>query len=210
MGTLGKPDRPMADTFEPDQNGNYGDIRGEKKARRTAIADERAVRAVHLRITKAWSYAQIGNELGITAPAAIAAYRRGVAMLTPKEEIEEAKQIALQKLDVWEQEVLAILHSTHVMVNFGRVVEGIEDMGPKLQAIDRLVKIERERRAIIGYNAPNKRVLEVVTEDVFERAIRELNADAARLEREAAHAVHEEGLAALRGELAAEEAPEAE
>ena len=57
---------------------------------------------------------------------------------------------------------------------------------PKLQAIDRLLKIERERRTIIGYTAPSKRVLEVITEDQLDRAIRQYNEEAEVLERDAA------------------------
>jgi hypothetical protein len=107
-------------------------------------------------------------------------------MLIPKDDIESAKEIALEKINHWEAKCWEIYDQDHVMVNFGRVVEGIQDYGPKIQVIDRLVKLERLRMEIIGYKAPTKRVLEVVTEDVFDKAIAELNEQAARLERDAA------------------------
>jgi hypothetical protein len=165
-------------------------------ARRQSRADARSVRAVHLRTVDGKNWPQIGRELDITPQAAQAAYKRGVLMLVPRDDIETYRELALQKLDIWEQEVLAILRNEHVMVNFGKVVPGVYDDGPKLAAIDRLVKIERERRAIVGYSAPSKRVLEVVGEDAFDRAIRQLNEDAARLERDAE--LHDQLEAAMR------------
>jgi hypothetical protein len=82
----------------------------------------------------------------------------------------------------------------HVLVSHGKVArrfvnggpEVLEDYLPKLRAIDLLLKIERERRTIIGYTAPSKRVLEVITEDQLERAIRQYIAEAEALERDAA------------------------
>jgi uncharacterized membrane protein YgaE (UPF0421/DUF939 family) len=56
----------------------------------------------------------------------------------------------------------------------------------KLRAIDLLLKIERERRTIIGYTAPSKRVMEVITEDQLDRAIRQYIEEAEALERDAA------------------------
>jgi hypothetical protein len=109
-------------------------------------------------------------------------------MLIPKQEVEVAKEIALEKIDIWEQMALDVYHRKHVMVNFGKVVDGAEDFGPKLMALDRLIKLETLRKSIVGYTAPSKRVLEVVSEDAFSKAIDALNAQAAELERQAAQA----------------------
>lgn len=155
-----------------------------RNTRRRGVADERAVRAVHLRTVESWSWRQVGDDLGITPQAAQAAYNRGVILLVPKDDIDAYRALALQKLDVWEQEVLEILRHDHPLVNFGKVVPGEFDEAVKLAAVDRLVKIERERRAIVGYSAPSKRVLEVISEDSFDRAIRELNVQAENLERD--------------------------
>ena len=152
------------------------------RVRRRGIADERAVRAVHLRTVESNTWQQIGNELGVTAGAAQAAYNRGVLLLVPKDDIDFYRGLALQKLDIWEQEVLEIFRKDHPLVNFGKVVFGEFDESVKLAAMDRLIKIERERRAIMGYSAPSKRVLEVISEDAFDRAIRELNVQAEQLE----------------------------
>jgi hypothetical protein len=164
------------------ENGSV--IEGRPGARRRSRADERAVRAVELRIVNGWSYAKIGQELGIGAPGAKHAYERGVLMLVPQDDITTARQTALQKLDQWEEEILLIARAQHPLVNFGKVVFGEYDSAINLAAYDRLIKVERERRSIVGYSAPSKRVLEVINEDSFEKAIRELNLQAEALERD--------------------------
>lgn len=188
-------DEAMANPPDPSRPGYLG------AERRQAIADTRAVRAVHLKIVESKTYGQIAEELGISAQAAQAAYKRGVKMLVPEDEVIDSKRIALQKLDVWEQMALEIYNAEHIMVNFGKVVYGVFDYGPKLQAIDRLIKIERERRAIIGYSAPSKRVLEVVTADVFDKAIEQLNKEAADLERVTQAKDLAAGMAELKAEV---------
>jgi hypothetical protein len=140
------------------------------------------------------TYAQIGAVLGISAGSAQDAYRRAVAMSVPRDAMDEAKALALQKLDIWEQMALEQYHARHVLVSFGKVaqrringeLEEIEDHAPKLQALDRLLKIENIRRSILGYTAPSKRVLEVITEDQLDRAIRQYIQEAEALERDAA------------------------
>jgi hypothetical protein len=75
----------------------------------------------------------------------------------------------------------------HVLVSFGKVArrlvngepEILEGYIPKLRVIDVLLKIEREPRTIIGYTAPSKRVVEVITEDQLDRAPRQYIEDAA-------------------------------
>ena len=163
-------------------------------AKRKALADQRAMMALEMRSVEGKTYAQIGADLGISPGSAQDAYRRGVAMSVPRDAMDEAKALALQKLDIWEQMALEQYHARHVLVSHGKVarrlvngeLEVVEDYLPKLRAIDLLLKIERERRTIIGYTAPSRRVLEVITEDQLERALRQYNEEAERLERETA------------------------
>lgn len=157
-----------------------------------------------MRIVENKSYTQIAAAIGLgSATAAKAAYDRGVLMLIPKEEIEASKIIALQKLDQWERMTLEEYHAKHILVNFGKAVknevtgEYFEDSGAKMACMGMLIRIERERRAILGYSAPSKRVLEVVTADVFDKAITQLNEEAAALERQAQRDDLEAGSLAL-------------
>jgi hypothetical protein len=145
-----------------------------ERGQRGAIADQRAGDAVTFRIRDGLTYRQIGEKLGISAQAAHVAHRKGCAMHLPKEEVFEARRAALEKYDRWEQECLAVLARNHPLVNFGKVVAGVNDDGPKLQAIDRLVKIERRRAEILGYDSPKRRQLTVISEDVVDAEIRRL------------------------------------
>jgi hypothetical protein len=86
-------------------------------------------------------------------------------------------------------------------VSFGKVArrlvngepEILEGYIPKLRVIDVLLKIEREPRTIIGYTAPSKRVVEVITEDQLDRApantsrMQRLERDAAEIEAKRNH-----------------------
>lgn len=178
------------------------------KTKRMSLANERAAKAVEMRHVESKTFQQIGTELGITPQAAKAAYDRGVKMLVPTQQVDEARQAALAKLDRWEQMMMEEYYRGVVMVNFGKVIydkdpKTHEDATPILDyahrkdIMDRLIKIERERRSIMGYQAPSKRVLEVVTQDVFDKAIRQLNAEAAALEEQSAQAERERGSAAI-------------
>lgn len=190
------------------ENETGSDAAPTAKRKRMSLANERATKAVHLRHTKSWTYQQIGSELGITPQAAKAAYERGVKMLVPREDIDEARRTALAKLDQWEQMMLEEYYREIVMVNFGKVIfdkdpkehsdaKPILDYSHRQGLMDRLIKIERERQAILGYKAPSKRVLEVITADMFDKAIAQLNADAEALEAQSRSAEDAIGLQAL-------------
>jgi hypothetical protein len=155
-----------------------------------------------MRTRQSKTYSQIANELGISTSAAMAAYNRGVRMLVPREEMDEARQRALATLDQWQQMMLEEYYRENVMVNFGKVIKDdngvpLLDYSHRQSVMDRLIKIERERRAIAGYAAPSKRVLEVITADMFDKAIKQLNAEAAALEQQHADAEAALGLKAL-------------
>jgi hypothetical protein len=140
-------------------------------------------------VRESLTYADLGKRLGLSPQGAKLAYERGRLMCIPEQEVEEAKALHLEKLDYWESLVVEIFLADHVLVNFGKVVYGPDgcpmyDLQPKLAAMDRLLRIGKERREVLGYTAPSKRVLEIITEDALERAIANFNAQASELERE--------------------------
>lgn len=49
-----------------------------------------------------------------------------------------------------------ILHATHPVVSNGRVFNDLEDAGPKLAAIDRLVKLDAQESDLLGLKAPTR------------------------------------------------------
>ncbi len=64
-------------------------------------------------------------------------------MSVPRDWENDAKALALQKLDIWEQMAVEQYHARHYLVSFGKVVrmfnaetrawDYVEDRGPKLQ-----------------------------------------------------------------------------
>ena len=98
-----------------------------------------------------------------------------------REEIHEARQAALHKYELWEQEALRVLAKEHPVVSWGRLIPGLVDDGPKLQAIDRLLKIERRRAEIMGYDAPKRKELTVISESMIDAEIARLEAELAEM-----------------------------
>jgi hypothetical protein len=60
----------------------------------------------------------------------------------------ERLEASLRRLDDLAERAWDILNEEHTTVSQGRKIEGILDPGPALQAIDRLLKIEEQRRKI--------------------------------------------------------------
>ncbi|RAJ70269.1 hypothetical protein K378_01434 [Streptomyces sp. Amel2xB2] len=83
---------------------------------------------------------------------------------------------SLQRLDLLAEKAWVILDTDHVTVSQGRTFENIADPGPALQAIDRLIKIEEQRRKIseslrklFGVDAPQQieaTITEMTPQDV--------------------------------------------
>lgn len=145
---------------------------------------ERQARAIELRRQRK-TFAQIGAELGVSAPRAHAIYSAALAAI-PAQQIDEHRAEALQELDYLASKALEVLHRHHVTVSNGRVVmlldaEGdavpVEDDGPVLQAIDRLLKIQERRAKLLGLDSPARH--EVVTLDHLDAQIAALTAELA-------------------------------
>jgi transcriptional regulator with XRE-family HTH domain len=141
----------MANPNQDARNGKGRYIRIPETARRDA-------RAADLR-AKGWTYQKIADELGYadkrTAYDAIERALKdiirepGEAVLHFELQRLDAELVRLDDLEVSARKVLT---NRHIMVNNGRVIlhpdteQPMEDDGPVLQAIDRLIKIEDARR----------------------------------------------------------------
>jgi|GEM_PF-1902587 len=98
--------------------------------------------------------------------------------------VEVYREEQLEELDYLAEEAHKVMRATHyVVAPGGRIVEDPEtgrpliDDGPRLQAIDRLIKILNRVAKLRGLDAPQK--LEVMTIDAIEAAIADLNAQIA-------------------------------
>lgn len=105
--------------------------------------------------------------------------------------VEALREIELQRLDAELERLNALyarleklLDKQHVAISNGRVVtlhdEPIEDDGPILHVVDRLLRIDESRRRVgerraklLGLDAPQR--MEVLTIDDIDAQIRELN-----------------------------------
>lgn len=147
-----------------DYDGQF--VRTPDTARRDAQAAElRAQGRTYQQITDELGYADRGN--------AHRAVRRALRDIV-KGPAEKLIQQEAARLDTLYEEALAVLERDHLTVSHGRIIYGddgqpILDDGPKLAAIDRLVKIRESYRRLFGLDAAVKvdaRVTEVTQEDI--------------------------------------------
>ena len=169
--------------------------RGKTKAQIEAETRQRETAAVGLRAT-GMHYDDIAVQLGwANESSARSAVQRS---LDRNNEVEVATYRQLQAVRYVEMEKVAweVIRTTHFAVNFGKVAyitveepdpenpgqmrfvnKPVEDDGPKLSAIDKLLKIEAARARLFGTEAPTKRIVEVITEDVIDKALAALDAE---------------------------------
>lgn len=107
------------------------------------------------------TFQQIADALGYAdkGEAWRAVQRAKTAIL--KEPVERLIQTEAERLDELYAEALEVLARDHVTVSHGRIVcddtgAPILDDGPKLAALDRLVKIRESYRKLHGLDAPSK------------------------------------------------------
>src|SRR6266545_6444586 len=120
-------------------------------------AAERRVQALELRKAGV-SYRAIGAQLSISEKTAHQDVQRVLARLAEMElaSADELRTMELLRLDKLMLEAARILAATHPYVAGGKVLLNLTDDGPKLQAIDRLLRISESRRKLLGLDAPPK------------------------------------------------------
>lgn len=143
----------------------------------TLESAQRDAEAARLR-SRGLSYRQIASELGyFDGSGARKAVQRALAAIRA-EGAEEVRQLQLQQLDYLTTKALEVLERHHVTVSNGRLIkvddQPLEDDGPVLQAIDRLLKIQERRAKLLGLDAPTQH--QVVTLDAIEAEIARLTA----------------------------------
>ncbi|MCF3101436.1 hypothetical protein IPZ58_07560 [Streptomyces roseoverticillatus] len=122
-----------------------------ESARRDAEAAELRARGM--------SYRRIAAELGIDVHTAHDAVERALKAIV-QEPAEKVRALELERLDLLYERAVQVLERRHVTVSQGRIVrEGdqpLQDDGPVLQAIDRLLKIQERRARLLGLDAATK------------------------------------------------------
>lgn len=161
-----------------------GDRSSKTSPRRVNVALRRA-KALEMRAAGA-KYEEIRQALGYSSRGAATQDVQRALAATVREVADEVRQLELMRLDQMWVEVLKVLRRQHVTVSNGRVVtlddQPIEDDGPVLQAIDRLLRIQERRAKLLGLDAPKQ--VEVITGDLIDREIQRLEQELEQRERE--------------------------
>ena len=152
-------------------------------AKKELQAEKRAA-ALDLR-RQGYSYEKIGIKLGEVynngSPfSAMYCYKMVSAAIKSvyQEKAHELVKLEMERLDAMQLEALSVLQTEHVLVNSGAVVRTLVldekgrpvidsdtglpksvpllDDGPRLQAIDRLLKIQERRARLLGLDKPTK------------------------------------------------------
>jgi hypothetical protein len=146
----------------------------EPLERRTQVVQ---LRADHL------TFEQIGRTLGINKSTAKRAYDAAMADSRERsiEAAEAHKAAELAVLSAVRVKLLGILNAQHPYVNDGRVVQGVKDVGPNIAAARELRQLSERMSKLLGLDAPSRRIVEVVTEDIVDAELRRLIAEEAEL-----------------------------
>lgn len=160
-----------------------------------AIIAQRRLRALELRAAGA-SYRAIGAQLRVSGKTAYEDVQAVLAELSAQTfaSADEYRTMELERLDALTMEATRILRSPHPLISGGKVLSGftdegkpigLTDDGPKLQAIDRLLRISESRRKLLGLDAQSPIIVErpyVLTESERSNRLIEL-LDTARTRR---------------------------
>lgn len=164
---------------------------------RTIKGAQRDAEAARLR-AMGWSYQQIADDVGFPSKGnAHRAVERAFAAIVTESD-EHAKRLDLERIDRLIEAAWGVLERQHVTVSQGKIVgrfkefardpdtgavvrdnddkpipiyEELEDDAPVLAAIDRVEKLLARRGKIIGYEAPAKSRVEIVTAEMIEEQI---------------------------------------
>jgi hypothetical protein len=175
------------------------------KFTRTAASARRDHKAAELH-GQGWTYARIAAELGFASKGkAHEAVMRAYAEI-PTEEASQARQADLDRIDRLIEQAWEVMLTPHLTVNNGKVIrqfvgletdeDGIErldmdgkpipvfadvlDDGPRLAAVNTIKGLLERRARIFGYDAPAKSRVEVITADMIESQIADLESQLAR------------------------------
>jgi len=133
------------------------------------------------------SYKDIADKLGWNNPAgAHYAVQRAMKAI-PKEPTRELIDMELARLNSMYVICTNILEAEHMVVSNGRLIflgdTPLTDYGPILATLDRMLKIQERRAKIIGYDAPTKSRIEVITEDAMVTVMKDLELQIAELDK---------------------------
>jgi hypothetical protein len=127
------------------------------------------------------TYDEIATQLGYAdRSVAYNAVQRALLSVV-KDAAEELRTLELERLDYLWKRVVQVLERRHYTVQIGKVISVtdeygnkvmLQDDGPVLAAVDRLLKIQERRAKLLGLDAPKQ--IEIITLDAIQAEIRRL------------------------------------
>lgn len=128
--------------------------------------------------------AQVGYNDESSARSAL---KRGLSRRVD-EDIDSFRYAEELKYDDWERKLLEIFHGAYITASFGKVVTDprtgapVADLGPNLSAARQLIALAERRSKLRGGDAPFRKVLSIITDDVVQAEIRRVSQMADELE----------------------------
>jgi hypothetical protein len=195
------------ETAGPPRNRNGKFARSLKTA-------ERDHDALALKV-KGWSLQKIASELGYASRGAVSTAIRRAFRDLPLAGVEDEKRLDLERIDRLIESAWEVMEREHVAYSNGQVIrrrtgeaeldeaglerlddkgrtiplyEEVLDDGPLLASIDRIRSLLERRAKIIGYDAPARSRIEVITEDVVDAELKALAEEIAAHDRSGAGA----------------------
>lgn len=75
------------------------------------------------------------------------------------------RELELLKLDALEREAWEIINADHPIVQGGKIIEGVNDVGPTLRATTTVLRVSERRARLLGLDEP-ERMEAVITAEV--------------------------------------------
>lgn len=132
------------------------------------------------RRSQGWTYDRIAKECGWQNRSSASRAVETALNRQPAEDAPIVRQLEAIRLDAMLEVAMIELHRDHWTISNGRLMldpttgEPIIDAGGKLAVLDRVLKIMERRARMLGTDAPTKHQIDVLTEDVMDAAIRQL------------------------------------
>ena len=185
---------------------------GDGKFARSLKTAQRDHDALALKV-KGQSLQRIANELGYASKGAVSTAIRRAFRDLPGPGTEDEKRLDLERIDRLIEASWEVLEREHVAYSNGQVIrrrtglveldesglerlddkgktiplyEEVLDDGPLLASVDRIRSLLERRAKIIGYDAPARSRIEVITEDVVDAELKALSEEIAAHDRSGA------------------------
>lgn len=157
-GTVPQVDRP-----------NQKNLNRQGLAKRAAKEIAKADRTAHVlnRRLQGWSQREIAEEIGVERSRVSQIVSQALAE-TVREPADEVREMELMRLDKYQKRM-------------DDQIENGKNNEARL-AVDRALAILQQRARLLGLEAPQRRVVDVVTDESLERARREVEAEIRKYE----------------------------